>query len=166
MHQHIPHVSWSIHLSVIIHTVNNSVMEPLLVDDKLPTRFEVAVAIFSLATKPGSAKMNKAINDYGKALVEVWQKAFTKEYVINLTGGKYHLTKLVKDYFTSVYKKSGKSSLRSLQRSWQAKGNDTLFDIGRHTDNLQGNEKQFYDDQKNGRDKWRLDKSVDAEYEN
>ena len=93
-------------------------MEPL-VADKLPTRFEVAVAIFSLATTPGSAKMNATINDYGKALVEVWQKSFTKKHVINLTGVKFHLTKLVKDYFTHVYKKSGKSSLRSLQRSWK-----------------------------------------------
>ena len=33
-------------------------------------------------------------------------------------------------------------------------------------ENLQGNEKQFYEDQKNQGDKWRLDKSVDAEYEN
>ena len=154
----------SSHLSVSIHIVNNSVMEPL-VTDKLPTRFEVAVAIFSLATKPGSAKMNATINDYGKALVEVWQKSFTKKHVINLTGVKFHLTKLVKDYFTLVYKKSGKYSLRSLRRSWKEKGNDTLFNIGRDTENLEGDEKQFYEDQKNGRDKMRLDKSVDAEYE-
>ena len=111
-------MSWSIHLSVTIHTLNNSVMEPLLADGKLPTRFEVAVSMFSLATKPGSAKMNTVINDYGKALVEVWQKAFTKKHVINLTGVKYHITKLVKEHFTSVYKKSGKSSLCILQRSW------------------------------------------------
>ena len=36
--------------------VNNSVMEPL-VAEKLPTRYEVAIAIFSFATKPGSAEI-------------------------------------------------------------------------------------------------------------
>ena len=41
------------------YMVNNSVMEPL-VAEKLPTRYEVAIAIFSLATKPGSAKMTVA----------------------------------------------------------------------------------------------------------
>ena len=85
------------------YMVNNSVMEPL-VAEKLPTRYEVAIAIFSLATKPGSAKMNAAINSYGKDLVEVWQKSFTKEHVMALTPVKYQLTKLMKEYFTRVYK--------------------------------------------------------------
>ena len=86
----------------------------------------MAIAIFSLATKPGSAKMNAAINSYGKDLVEGWQKSFTKEHVMALTPVKYQLTKLVKEYFIHVYKKAGKSSLRSLQRSWKEKGNDTV----------------------------------------
>ena len=139
-------------------------MEPL-VAEKLPTKYEVAIAIFLLATKPGSAKMNAAINSYGKDLVEVWQKSFIKEHVMVLTPVTYQLTKLVKEYFTHVYKKAGKSSLYSLQRSWKEKGNDTLFDIGRDTEKLEGHEKLFYEDQKEGRDKWWLDKSVDTEYE-
>ena len=138
----------------------------LLVAGTLPTRFDVAVAIFSLATKPGSAKMKAAVTSYGKALIEAWQMSFTKEHVMAITSVKYQLTNVVKDYFNHVYKKSGKSLLRGLQRSWKEKGNDKLFDIGRNTENLTGDEKMFYDDQKYGRDKWRLDKSVDTEHEN
>ena len=33
------------------------------------------------------------------------------------------------------------------------------------THKLEGHEKLFYEDQKEGRDKWQLDKSVDTEYE-
>lgn len=81
--------------------------------------------------------MRDAINDCGKALVEVWQKAFTiKHVMINLNGVKYHLNKLVKDYFTNFYKKFGKSSLHSLQRSWRAQGNNQLFDIGGYMEEL------------------------------
>ena len=44
--------------------------------DILPTYYEVAISIFSIANTPATSKMKKVINNYASSLIEVWHKSF------------------------------------------------------------------------------------------
>ena len=136
---------------------------------KLPTSYEVSIYLFSCAKKPESVKMNMEINKYAKSLLELWQKAFGVVHTLALTTVKQRLKKLVKDYYKEVYIKIhrgskhhvkegncscinclSKTSKRKIEQSWKV-NNDILFDIGIKMDKLEGDEKLFYNDQKERR---------------
>ena len=44
--------------------------------DTLPTFYDVAITLFAVASKPGSAKMKQAIQSYSTKLIEIWTKSF------------------------------------------------------------------------------------------
>ena len=121
-------------------------------------------------------KMNDVVQQYTKALMDMWSRSFTEQYVMSRKTVKDKLLRLIKKYYTQVYnkchrkvdKKGGKEkakvdSLRRLDKIWRLE-NDALLDIGRNMDLLTGNEKQFYEDQRNKREA-RLSEEIDVEFE-
>ena len=149
---------------------------------RLPSNFEVAEYLFSKATRPKSEKMNTEISNYSKMLIDLWCKSFGKGHNLSLTSVKLRLTKLINEYYKEVYVKahrktkkhtencscaactSGIRSQRQLERRWKMKNNE-LFDIGCKMDELKGDEKQFYEDQKSRKFLWNLDDKIDEQYE-
>ena len=141
--------------------------------DTLPTYYDVAIAIFSVATKLNSTKMKETIRYYSKRLIEVWGKAFGPSHVLTIKSVMSKIEKLVTDYFNKVYsvfsRKSAKhegetfqpKSLRTLNRQWKTTSIEyrcvgvfpicSLFDIGSNMESLEGSEKVFYHDQKSAR---------------
>jgi hypothetical protein len=148
---------------------------------RLPSNFEVAEYLFSKATQPKSDKMNTEISNYSKMLIDLWCKSFGKGHNLSLTPVKHRVRKLINEYYKEVYVKahqkkkkhtencscagctSGIRSQRQLERRWKAKNNE-LFDIGCKMDELEGDEKLFYKDQKS-RKIGQLDDKIDEQYE-
>ena len=57
--------------------------------DKLPTVYDVAITIFSHATRQDSQIMKDVVHKYSKHLIETWQKSFGHNHVMSLTAVKY-----------------------------------------------------------------------------
>ena len=153
--------------------------------DILPTYYDVAISIFSVATKPNSAKMNDTINRYANALIEIWVKSFGTNHVMSRRGVVMRLEKLVQLYYTKVYNisnwksvknKGGQlppSSIRSLNKQWKTTSIEfrlagvfpinSLLDIGKGQKSLKGAEKVFYRDQKTSR-LCRLNEEIDQDW--
>ena len=159
--------------------------------EMLPTFYDVAIAIYSVATKPGSDKMNKAINNYAKCLIEMWEKSFTDKHVKPRKTVVNRLDKLVNLYYTNVYNKVHRAStkhsydttplpksIRYLNKQWKNTSIDfyvnngktsvvypisSLFDIVKDESELTGAEKVFYNDQKNART-CRLSVEIDEDW--
>ena len=53
----------------------------IILGDRLPTIYDVAIGIFSICCKPGSKKMDDCVQAYSEALILQWTKAFGKGYV-------------------------------------------------------------------------------------
>ena len=49
----------------------------------LPT-YDVAISLFSVATKSGSAKMKETIHKYSVALIGLWEKSFGYKHVTKI----------------------------------------------------------------------------------
>ena len=62
--------------------------------DKLPTTYDVVIAIYSVASKPGTNKTSLTIHEYALALISIWGKSFGSDHVMSLTGVKYKLNKI------------------------------------------------------------------------
>ena len=145
-----------------------------ILGDRLPTKYDVVISLFSIASKPKSSKMKEAIFHYAAALMNMWEKAFTLKHVMSRRSVTIKLEKLVDEYYRLVYNKGHRSTskysgedfhvqtIRVLNRKWRltvnektGQNNDSLFDIGRNMltgdDKLKGKEKDFYEDQKDKR---------------
>ena len=153
--------------------------------DTLPTYYDVAIAIFSVATKLNSTKMKETIKTYSKSLIDVWEKAFGPSHVLTIKSIMSKVEKLVTNYFNNVYsvfnRKSAKhegetfqpKSIRTLNRQWKTTSieyrcvgvfpTSSLFDIGSNMESLKGSEKVFYHDQQFA---WicRLSEEVDEDW--
>ena len=71
--------------------------------DTLPTHYDVAISLFSVATKPGSAKMKDTINKYTNTLIEIWEKSFGSKHVMRRKAVVGRLEKLALNYYNKVY---------------------------------------------------------------
>ena len=133
--------------------------------DVLPTYYDVAISIFSVATKPNSAKMNDTINRYANALIEIWVKSFGTNHVMSRRGVVMRLEKLVQLYYTKVYNISNRksvknkgdqlppSSIRSLNKQWKTTAVEfrlagvfpinSLLDIGKDQKSFKGRRESF-----------------------
>ena len=163
-------------------------MELLFVlGDVLPTIYDVAISIFTVASNPTTDKMADSINAYVTSLIQVWTKAFGAEYVQCRRTVKEKVQIIVGHYYNNVYvehtrtkpKKKNmvfvKKSIRQLNREWmnstipitkkQRVPIDQLFDIGVNMDKLKGDEKSFYENSTGARLRgFRLSQEVDIEY--
>ena len=63
--------------------------------DKLPTYYEAAISIFSVAAKPSSSKMKKTINAYAKCLIDIWENVFSSKHVMRRNAVIERVEKLV-----------------------------------------------------------------------
>ena len=77
-----------------------------ILGDKLPLRYDVAIAIHSVTPSVSKVGTEKAIYRYATAVRNMWIKAFTQEHVISLTAVKARITSLMKDYNNKCYKTS------------------------------------------------------------
>ena len=152
-----------------------------LENKKLLTKYEVAIHLFSKASKPSGQPMKQAINCYSQTVIDLWCGSFGEGYNMSKAAVKNHMMKLVLDYYNDVYNKahrkkekhhkgclcptcsSGRASIRRLEKAWRTTKNG-LFDIGINMDKLEGEHKVFYEDQKSRRI-GRLDKKIDKQYE-
>ena len=150
-------------------------------DNKLPTTYDVASHLFSLAAKPESNKMKLEINNHSKYLIDLWTRSFGCGHTLSLNTVKTRMLKVVKDYYCNVYTRLHRSTKkhvekdcscencmmkntkRLIEQKWK-ENNDYLFDIGVDMESLSGDEKLFYEDQKNGRI-GKLSDEIDEEYE-
>ena len=66
-----------------------------ILGDTLPTYYDIAISLFSVATKPGSSKMDDTINKYANALIETWEKSFTSKHVLRRKAVVGRIQKLV-----------------------------------------------------------------------
>ena len=89
--------------------------------DTLPTYYDVAIAIFSVATKLNSTKMKETIKTYSKSLIDVWEKAFGPSHVLTIKSIMSKIEKLVTNYFNNVYsvfnRKSAKHEVKHFNQS-------------------------------------------------
>ena len=77
-----------------------------IIGNKLPTTYDVALSIYSVSTQPTSNKMATAIHEYSMKLIDTWEKLFGSKHVISITGVKYKLKKVTKEYHNQVYDKA------------------------------------------------------------
>lgn len=160
--------------------------------DTLPTYYDVAISLFAVATKPGSAKMKQAIQTFCNKLIEIWTKSFPstldRNYVLGRKAVVNRIEKLVLIYYNKVYnvvhrtsvKNPGEVretvSIRRLNKQWKATSIDfrvqgvihvykidNLFDIDINTEFLAGADKIFYNDQKTARI-CRLSEEIDQQW--
>ena len=61
-----------------------------------------AISIFSVASKPGTAKMKAVIRSYAYALIDIWEKSFTSKHVLGRNAVIDRLEKLVKLYLSKL----------------------------------------------------------------
>ena len=154
--------------------------------DKLPTVYDAAIALLSMATKPKSEKMHSATLKYRKSLISMWHCLFGKEHTISIPTVTRKLELIVTSYYNQVYTKGSRVkpkhdtevpiSKRMLNKTWRLasisdskkskgeKTNNDLLDIGKDMDNITGREKIFYQDQLRERE-CRLSEEIDDEYE-
>ena len=159
-----------------------------ILGDKLPTIYEVAISIYSSTNKkPNSDGMKRSIKAYVTALIDVWIKSFGEKHVISRTPITKKVEGIIKHYHTHVYLESKrtkpkhkgevllKKSVRQLNREWSLKfiswsknskeviNVSSLLDIGSNMDQLTGDEKAFYIDQKTKRNAY-LSKEIDIDF--
>ena len=154
-----------------------------ILGDKLPVIYDVAIAIFKVVAKSKSEKMKHCINAYVNALTDVWLKSFGNRHLMARQHIKIRVENIVFHYYNNVYiehyrttpKKKGqvhvKKTICQLNREWRQKtlhitkknviSIDSLLDIGQEMDELTGNEKSFYEDQKGDRI-FRLSEEIDT----
>ena len=158
-----------------------------ILGDVLPTVYDVAVSIYSIACKPNSQKMNESIAAYTESLINLWIKAFGENHVLKKKAVKERVQSIVTHYYNNVYAEQNRTkpkkknvvfvrkSLRQLNREWSDKSLaitkkqlvkiDSLFDIGVQMSDLKGDEKKFYDNLTGARLRgYRLSQEVDMEY--
>ena len=80
--------------------------------DVLPTYYDAAISIFSVATKPGSKKMKETINTYALALIAIWEKSFGNKHVMSRKSVVGRLEKLVLNYYNKVYNNANRTSVK------------------------------------------------------
>ena len=127
-------------------------MDDLWIRDRLPTVYEVVLAIFYYSKKPGRKKRKDVIRNYAKSLRTLWVKSFTETHVLHLETviGKIEL--IMNDCRNHVQcSHASNKSLRILHKQWMGtniqKPNkrgpspkpmkvSCLFDIGKNTINV------------------------------
>ena len=141
--------------------------------DTLPTHYDVAISLFSVATKPGSAKMKDTINKYTNTLIEIWEKSFGSKHVMRRKAVVGRLEKLALNYYNKVYNIANRTSvkhkgdkaestlIRRLNKQWKTTSIEyrlqgvfqinSLFDVVVDEKSLEGAEKVFYQDQRTAR---------------
>ena len=98
--------------------------------DTLPTRYDAAISIYSIARKPKFKKMKDTINAYAKTLVDNWQKSFGKEYMTSRSNVVQKIEKLINDYHTNVYNTANRKSEKKQERQYVK---NKFFEIGLET---------------------------------
>ena len=151
-----------------------------LLDDRLPTYYDVAISLFQVCVKRNGLKGQKVLNAYYKALVDQWNKAFGEGHTITRKSVINKLEKLFDSYRNDVYLKCIRKTprnpndplfkIRNQNKIWRQKvinkkgeSNFSLFDIGKDMDSLKGEEKVFYEDQQNDR-RFRISEEIDEDY--
>ena len=81
-----------------------------ILGDVLPT-YDVAISLFSVATKPGSAKMKETIHKYSVALIGLWEKSFGYKHVTKTVIGR--LEKLALNYYNKIYNIANRRSVKN-----------------------------------------------------
>ena len=85
--------------------------------DALPTFYDVAITLFVVASKPGSAKMKQAIQSYSTKLIETWTKSFpstlNRNYVLGWKAVVGRIEKLVLIYYNKVYNVAHRTSVKN-----------------------------------------------------
>ena len=81
--------------------------------DLLPTYYDVAKSLFSVATKTGSAKMKETIHKYAVALIGLWEKSFGYNHVMSRKSVVGRLEKLALNYCNKVYNIANRSSVKN-----------------------------------------------------
>ena len=66
----------------------------LILGDALPTYYDVAISLFSVTAKPGSAKMKETIHKYAVALIGLWEKSFGYKHIMSRKSVVGRLEKL------------------------------------------------------------------------
>ena len=84
----------------------------LILGDLLPTYYDVAKSLFSVATKTGSAKMKETIHKYAVALIGLWEKSFGYKHVMSRKSVVGRLEKLALNYYNEVYNIANRSSMK------------------------------------------------------
>ena len=160
-----------------------------ILGDVLPTYYEAAISIFSVAVKPSSSKMRKAINGYANSLIDMWERSFTSKHVLRRKSVVKRIEKLVSLYYNKVYNVANRSakkhsydasspptSIRAINKEWKKTSIEfnvnrrkialpitSLFDIIKDKEKLTGAEKVFYHDQDTAR-KCTLSEEIDNEW--
>ena len=145
-----------------------------ILGDKLSTIYDVAISIYSSTNKKtNSDGMKRCIKAYVTALIDVWVKSFGEKHIISCTPITKKVEGIIKHYHTHVYLESKRTkpkhkhkrdvlekSVRQLNQDWSSKfiswskhsketvNVSSLLDIGSNMDQLTGDEKAFYIDQK------------------
>ena len=114
------------------HITMEEVQLKFVLGDVLPTYYEAAIAIFSVAVKPSTPKMKQAINAYANSLIEIWERSFTSKHVLGKTAVIGRIEKLVSLYYNKVYNIAHRSttkhaydaatpltSIRAINREWK-----------------------------------------------
>ena len=83
---------------------NNSSNFSIILGDRLPTTYDVAINIFSICCTPKSQKMQNYVHAYAEALILQLTKAFGEGYVLTIKQVKQKLLTVVNDYYSKVYK--------------------------------------------------------------
>ena len=157
-----------------------------ILDDQLPTYYNAALSIFTVASKPNTQKMSSAINSYSLALMNVWTKSFGKGHIMSRSSITKKLVKLTNSYYSQVYVSSHRNKRkhgeemptsmrnfkRDLNKKWKTmltskKGpsNNSLLDIGANMEKLTGSKLMFYTDQKTDRNLY-ISEEIDDDFEN
>ena len=84
-----------------------------ILGDVWPTYYDVAISLFSVATKPGSAKMKGTIHKYAVALIGLWGKSFGYKHVISWKSVVGRLEKLTLNYYNKVYNIANRRSVKN-----------------------------------------------------
>ena len=84
-----------------------------ILGDVLPTYSDVAISLFSVATKPESAKMKETIHKYAVALIGLWEKSFGYKHVMSRKSVVGRLEKLALNYYNKVYNIANRSSVKN-----------------------------------------------------
>ena len=71
------------------------------IQTKLPRVYEAVIDIYNHTTKPCSAKMQSAINNYSAALIKQWTKSFGAKHVLSLPTVKQKLKSHINTNFTT-----------------------------------------------------------------
>ena len=84
----------------------------LILGDALPTYYDVAISLFSVKAKPGSAKMKETIHKYAVALIGLWEKSFGYKHMMSRKSVVGRLEKLALNYYNEVYNIANRSSMK------------------------------------------------------